>query len=59
MLGFLVVAAQVTPSPMPKLLQGILLPEANSRRLRAAIEEIETLNVAYISCRARLLHDFR
>ncbi|MDY0190714.1 MAG: hypothetical protein RBR22_08275 [Desulfuromonas sp.] len=36
-----------------------LLPEANSRRLRAAIEEIETLNVAYISCRARLLHDFR
>lgn len=32
-----------------------LLPESNSRRLRAAIEEIETLSAAYSSCRGRLL----
>lgn len=55
MLGFLVVAAQVTPSPVPKLLQGTLLPESNSRRLRAAIAKVETLNVAYNSCRRILI----
>ena len=32
-----------------------LLPESNSRRLRAAITEVETLSAAYSSCRGRLL----
>lgn len=32
-----------------------LLPESNSRRLRAAIAEVETLSAAYSSCRRRLL----
>lgn len=32
-----------------------LLPESNSRRLRAAIAEVETLSAAYNSCRGRLL----
>lgn len=32
-----------------------LLPESNSRRLRAAIEEIETLSAAYRSCRSYLV----
>lgn len=31
-----------------------LLPEANSRRLRAAIAEVEALSAAYSSCRKRL-----
>ncbi|QXN70916.1 putative outer membrane lytic protein [Bacillus phage vB_BspP_Dartukuta] len=31
-----------------------LLPEPNSRRLRAAIAEVETLSAAYSSCRKRL-----
>lgn len=31
-----------------------LLPESNSRRLRAAITEVETLSAAYSSCRGRL-----
>lgn len=31
-----------------------LLPESNSRRLRAAIAEVETLSAAYSSCRKRL-----
>lgn len=31
-----------------------LLPESNSRRLRAAIEEIETLSAAYSSCRSAI-----
>lgn len=32
-----------------------LLPETNSRRLRAAITEVETLSAAYRSCRISLL----
>lgn len=32
-----------------------LLPESNSRRLRAAIAEVETLSAAYSSCRISLL----
>jgi len=32
-----------------------LLPDANHRRLRAAVKEIENLSAAYGSCRARLL----
>lgn len=32
-----------------------LLPESNSRGLRVAINEIETLSAAYSSCRRRLL----
>lgn len=32
-----------------------LLPESNSRRLRSAIAEVETLSAAYNSCRGRLL----
>lgn len=32
-----------------------LLPESNSRRLRAAIAEVETVSSAYSSCRKRLL----
>lgn len=32
-----------------------LLPESNSRRLRAAIAKVETLNVAYNSCRRILI----
>lgn len=32
-----------------------LLPESNSRRLRSAIKEVETLSAAYSSCRGRLL----
>ena len=31
-----------------------LLPESNSRRLRAAIAEVEALSAAYSSCRKRL-----
>lgn len=31
-----------------------VLPEANSRRLRAAIAEVETLSAAYASCRSTL-----
>lgn len=33
-----------------------LLPESNSRRIRAAIAEIETLSAAYRACRGRLLN---
>ncbi|TYK76478.1 hypothetical protein FSY45_07510 [Comamonas sp. Z1] len=33
-----------------------LLPAANSSRLAGVIEEIETLNAAYASCRSLLLH---
>ena len=32
-----------------------VLPEPNSRRLGAALKEVETLSAAYNSCRARLL----
>lgn len=32
-----------------------LLPESNSRRLREAIAEVETVSAAYSSCRKRLL----
>jgi len=32
-----------------------VLPEENSRRLRAALTSIETLNAAYRSCRSRLI----
>lgn len=32
-----------------------LLPESNSRRLRAAIAEVETLSAAYRSCRSYLV----
>lgn len=32
-----------------------LLPESNSRRLRAVIKEIETLSAAYSLCRKRLI----
>lgn len=32
-----------------------LLPESNSRRLRAAVAEVETVSAAYSSCRKRLL----
>lgn len=35
-----------------------LLPEANSQRLAAVIAEIETVNAAYASCRARLLQGY-
>lgn len=34
-----------------------LLPESNSRRLRAAIAEIETLSAAYSSCRSYFLRN--
>lgn len=33
-----------------------LLPESNTRRLGAVIAEVETLNAAYASCRAQLMH---
>lgn len=33
-----------------------LLPESNSRRLRAAIAEVETLSAAYASCRRALIN---
>ena len=33
-----------------------LLPESNTRRLGAVISEVETLNAAYASCRAQLMH---
>ena len=33
-----------------------LLPAANSARLAGVIAEIETLNAAYTSCRAQLMH---
>ncbi|MEX8193604.1 hypothetical protein [Comamonas guangdongensis] len=33
-----------------------LLPAANSARLAGVIQEIETLNAAYASCRSQLLH---
>ena len=31
----------------------VLLPESNSKRLRAALADVETLSAAYNSCRAR------
>lgn len=35
-----------------------LLPEANTRRLATVIAEMETINAAYASCRARLLQGY-
>lgn len=34
-----------------------LLPEANSRRLTAALKEVETLSAAYASCRRALINN--
>lgn len=33
-----------------------LLPASNSRRIAGVIAEVETLNAAYTSCRAQLMH---